>query len=213
MGRQLQQQEGAAPQVVITTPLLVGLSGPDPDGPKMSKSLGNYVGLAEPAGEQFGKLMSIPDTLLDTYAQHATGWPQSDVDAFVAARRDGSLHPNAAKRRVAAAVVDLYHGAGAGAAAEAEFDRVHKRHEAPSTVDEYPVDAASASPDGTVSLGRLLVASGLASSAREAQRFIASGAVRIDGEVAAGDAARTPQEWSGTLIQVGRRRWVRLVGP
>ncbi len=211
VGRQLQQQMDAAPQAVVTTPLLVGLNGPDVHGPKMSKSLDNYVGLTEPPEEQFGKLMSIPDTLLETYAQHATAWPQAEVEAFVAARRDGSLHPNAAKRRIAAAVADLYHGPGAGAAAEAEFDRVHKRHETPSEIPERSLAGTGLPTGADVSLAKVLTATGLASSGREAVRRIDEGGVRVDGEVVRENLARPVESWTGAVLQVGRRRWARLV--
>jgi tyrosyl-tRNA synthetase len=211
VGRQLQQQEDAAPQVVITTPLLVGVRGPDTDGPKMSKSLDNYVGLSEPAGTQFGKLMSIPDVLLPAYALHATGWPQSEVDGFVAALSDGSLHPNAAKRRVAAAVCDLYHGAGAGAAAEAEFDQVHKRHEMPSDISVFTLESVPGI-DGSsdVPLAKLLEASGLASSMRDANRTIRDGGVKVDGTVVSENVVRRADDWKGAVLQIGRRRWVRV---
>ena len=208
VGRQLQQQEGAVPQVVVTTPLLVGLSGPDGDGPKMSKSLGNYVGLSEPAETQFGKLMSIPDSLLETYAQHATAWPQPEVDAFVAALADGSLHPNLAKRRIAAAVADLYHGPGAGAAAEAEFDRVHKRHEIPSDVPVLSISQAGLPP--SFGLTSVLIAARLAKSGREAGRMVSEGSVRIDGTVTRDNVVRPADAWIGAVVQVGRRKWVRL---
>ncbi|HEY3830795.1 MAG TPA: tyrosine--tRNA ligase [Acidimicrobiia bacterium] len=211
VGRQLQQQEDTFPQVVVTTPLLVGLSGPDADGPKMSKSLGNYVGLSEPAETQFGKLMSIPDSLLETYAQHATGWAQPEVDGFVAALRDGSLHPNAAKRQIAAAVADLYHGTGAGAGAEAEFDRVHKRHEIPSDVPDCSLAAKGVGAGDEVALARVLTLTELAASGREAARRIEEGAVRIDGEVVRENVSRTAIAWTGIVLQVGRRKWVRLV--
>ena len=96
---------------------------------KMSKSLGNYVGIAEPPAEQFGKLMSIPDAVLPMYFQYATAWPpERDRRDDRRSSRSGALHPNAAKRLLGRTVVDLYHGAGAGAAAEAEFDRVFKEH-------------------------------------------------------------------------------------
>jgi tyrosyl-tRNA synthetase len=208
VGRQLQQQEDAPPQAVITTPLLVGLSGPDLDGPKMSKSLGNYVGLAEPADEQFGKLMSIPDTLLATYAQHATGWPQPEIDAFVAGLTDKTLHPNQAKRRIAAAVADLYHGPGAGAAAEAEFDRVHKQHETPTDMPTLSVGASGLA--GAVTLTVILTTAGLAKSGREAGRLLAEGGVRVDGEVARDNVSRPAEAWIGAVVQVGRRKWARI---
>ncbi|GIU87863.1 MAG: tyrosine--tRNA ligase [Acidimicrobiia bacterium] len=144
VGRHLQQQAGQRPQVVLTTPLLVGLDGEK----KMSKSLGNYVGIAEPAAEQFGKLMSIPDTALPMYLEHATGWGPDRVAEVLGALTGGSLHPNAAKRLLARTVVDLYHGAGAGARAEAEFDRVFKAHEAPSETARAPRGARHPAVEG-----------------------------------------------------------------
>ena len=207
MGRQLQAQEGREQQVVVTTPILVGLAGPGVDGPKMSKSLGNYVGLSEPANEQFGKLMSIPDALLDTYVQYATGWEQARIDEAIAARVAGTLHPNAAKRAMAAAVCDLYHGAGAGAAAEAEFDRVHKHHDAPTDMPEV---ALPADLGATVSAARLLVVTGLAASGREGARLVREGAVRIDGSIVDDSSELDVEALRGSTLQVGRRRWARL---
>ncbi len=207
MGRQLQKDEGQSQQVVITTPLLVGVNGPDLAGPKMSKSLGNYVGISEIATEQFGKIMSIPDALIDTYALHATGWTQSEVDAAVLARASGDVHPNFAKRSVARAVCDLYHGTDAGIAAEAEFDRVHKQHDQPAEMPEFEL---STTGDGDLSIVKVLVAAGLSASAREASRLVAEGAVKIDGIKVETDAARPQAELRGRVLQIGRRRWVRL---
>ena len=125
VGRQLQQQEGQEQQVVITTPLLEGLSG----GPKMSKSLGNSVGIAEPPAEQFGKLLSIPDELIPSYLQYATAWPQPQIDA---ARRRPRRGPARLRSRRSgcwpAPSCDLYHGPGAGEQAQADFDRVFRDH-------------------------------------------------------------------------------------
>src|SRR4051794_34735790 len=133
MGRQLQQRAGQEAQVVLTTPLLVGLDGDQ----KMSKSLGNYVGIAEAPGEQFGKIMSIPDPLLPMYFAHATAWAPDRIEEVTAELAAGSLHPNAAKRLVGRTVADLYHGPGAGDAAEAEFDRVHKDRAAPDEMPDF----------------------------------------------------------------------------
>src|SRR5262249_49578377 len=124
MARQLQEQVGQAPQVVLTMPLLVGLDGVK----KMSKSLGNYVGVAEAPGDQFGKLMSLPDPLMGAYFELATAWPKAEADAVAARVAAGDLRAVDAKRLLARTVVDLYHGAGTGEAAEAEFDRVFKAH-------------------------------------------------------------------------------------
>ncbi len=211
VGRQLQQQEGQEQQVVITTPLLEGISG----GPKMSKSLGNFVGLAEPPAEQFGKLMSIPDRLIPTYLQYATAWTQPLIDEAVAHMGDGTLGPRDAKRLLARTVCDLYHGAGAGDQAQSDFDRVFREHAAPREIPEVALaeTAADGASDGALRLSRLLTIAGLAASNREAVRRVAEGAVRVDAEVVTDDVVRAVPQWWGTTIQVGKRKWARIVTP
>jgi tyrosyl-tRNA synthetase len=212
VGRHLQEQEGQAPQVVLTTPLLPGLAG----GPKMSKSLGNYVGIAEPPEEQFGKLMSIPDELLPLYLEYTTAWPQARIDEVVGALESGALHPNAAKRLLGATVADLYHGPGAGERAEAHFDRLFKQHEAPERDSIPPFrPAASVFADGPVRLSRLLAAAGLVGSNREGVRKIGEGAVRKAGEVVEADLELGPDDLppDGVVLQVGRRKWALLLPP
>jgi tyrosyl-tRNA synthetase len=203
VGRQLQEQEGQAPQIVLTTPLLPGIGG----GPKMSKSLGNYVGIAEPGTEQFGKLMSIPDDLIPMYLQYATGWPQARIDEVVAQLRSGALHPNAAKRLLARTVVDLYHGAGAGEQAEAHFDRIHKDHALP---DDIEVTFELEEP---MAVSKLLVATQLAPSLREAKRQIAHKGVRLDNDVVEEDRTIDPAGLpaGGVVLSHGRRNHVRVV--
>jgi tyrosyl-tRNA synthetase len=208
MGREVQRAYGQEPQVVLTTPLIEGLDGVR----KMSKSLDNWVGLTESAERQFGKLMSIPDHLIAKYELLCTGLGPEDHARVVAGLDDGSIHPNAEKRRMARTIVDMYHGPGAGEAAEAGFDQVFKRHEAPQDVPEVvlPSDAVR---DGKVWLVRALVASGLAPSNAEARRAIVQGAVRIDGEQITDPELELPrEELSGKVLQVGRRRFVRIVG-
>jgi tyrosyl-tRNA synthetase len=197
LGRQVQEQAGQAPQVAITTPLLVGLDGTQ----KMSKSLGNYIGITEAPGEQFGKLMSLPDELMPSYFEHAAGLSYDDMRA---------LAPVEQKRALARAVVDLYHGDGAGTAAEAEFDRVFKAHDAPTDVPEHVLDVSEAR-DGRIALANVLRQAGLASSNKEGRRLITQGGVRRDGEVVEdADATMAPEELDGVTLQVGRRRWVRI---
>ena len=209
MGRTLQEQRGQEPQVVLTTPLLEGLDGRQ----KMSKSLGNYVGIAEPAGEQFGKLMSLPDACMPRYFQLTTGWHPDRVDEVTAALAAGDLRPVEAKRLLARTVVDLYHGAGAGDSAEAEFDRVFRSHAVPAEVAEHRLDPTEA-VDGRIRLAAVLRQAGLVPSNKEGARMIAQGAVRIDGEVATDpEATVVPAEVDGVVIQVGRRRWARIVAP
>jgi tyrosyl-tRNA synthetase len=207
VGRQLQEQEGQAPQVVLTTPLLPGISG----GPKMSKSLGNYVGIAEAPSEQFGKLMSIPDELLPLYLKYTTAWPQERIDDVVGRLGAGTLHPNEAKRLLGRTVVDLYHGAGVGASAEAHFDRLFVRHEAPAREAIETVFVL----ETPMALSRLVAATGLAGSNREGARQIAQGSVKIDGEPASDDTTVRPDgiPSEGIVLQVGKRRWALVVPP
>jgi tyrosyl-tRNA synthetase len=206
MGRHLQEQAGQDGQVVCTTPLLEGLDGVQ----KMSKSLGNAVGIAEPAGEQFGKLMSLSDDLLPRYLQLTTGWHPDRVDEVVGALRRGELGPLDAKRLLARTVVELYHGEGAGDAAEAEFDRVFRAREVPTDVSEHVLDTSECI-DGRIRIANVLRQAGLVVSNKEGRRLIQQGGVRRDGEVLADpDAAFAPAELDGALLQVGRRRWARL---
>ena len=206
VGRTLQEQEGQEPQVVLTTPLLEGTDGVQ----KMSKSLGNYIGITEPPAEQFGKVMSIPDSVLPQYLALATGWPPDRSEAEIAALASGAVHPNEAKRRLARTIVDLYHGPGAGEAAEAAFDRVYKAHEAPVDVPVFVLEPAQLM-DGRIRLARLLALAGLAKSNSEGRRKIGEGAVRLDGErVTDPDLELDPAGVDGHLVQVGRRSWRRI---
>jgi tyrosyl-tRNA synthetase len=173
----------------------------------MSKSLGNYVGIAEPGAEQFGKLMSIPDDLIPRYVQYATGWPQARIDDVVAQLASGALHPNAAKRLLARTVVDLYHGQGAGEHAEAQFDLLFKHHELPTDI------ARSYALDAPMRLSKLLVATTLAPSLREATRQIGAKAVKLDNVPVLEDLVVDPAELPapGAVLSHGRRNHVRVV--
>jgi len=206
MGRTLQEQEGQEGQVVLTLPLLEGLDGVQ----KMSKSLGNYVGITEPPGEQFGKLMSLPDPLMPRYFALATGWPPDRVEEATRALTTGELKAVDAKRLLARTVVDLYHGAGAGPAAETEFNRVFQTHQAPRDIPEFVLEPSRLEP-GPVRLAAVLHAAGLASSNKEGKRLIIQGGVRRDGQVVDDpDLAVPAPDLDGTVLQVGRRRWVRI---
>jgi tyrosyl-tRNA synthetase len=206
VGRDLQRDAGQDPQVALTMPLLEGLDGVQ----KMSQSLGNYVGIAEPADEQYGKLMSMPDGLIIRYLGLTTGLDAAEVDAIGAGMADGSLPAVEAKRRLSREIVDRYHGEGEGAAAEARFDRVHRDRELPRDVPETPIPA-EALEGGRIWLPRLLVALGRAASNGEARRLVEQGGVRLDGEVV-DDPSREmpPEELRGRVLQVGRRWFARL---
>jgi tyrosyl-tRNA synthetase len=204
MGRDLQKQAGQEQQVVLTTPLLVGLDGEQ----KMSKSLGNYVGIAEAPSEQFGKIMSIPDAQMPNYFQYATDWTPEQIADVLGKLVSGDLKPNEAKRMLARAVVDLYHGPGAGDAAEAEFNRVFKDHAAPDDVPEKHVEH----PDGGGGrrLSEWVVLLGLASSRREAGRAIKAGAIKLEGVPQTEDREYSGAELHGQALQNGKRKWARL---
>lgn len=207
VGRTLQRDEGQPPQIVLTTPLLEGTDGVQ----KMSKSLGNYIGITEPPAEMFGKLMRVPDELMPRYFALTTGWHPDEVETTVERLRSGDLAPNPAKRLLARTVVDLYHGDAAGDEAEAEFDRVFKDHAAPSDVPEFRVPADIVE-DGRVWLPRLLGAAGLVPSNKEGRRKIEQGGVRLDGErVTDPDLELPVAELDGRLVQVGRRAWARII--
>ena len=206
VGRELQRAWGQEPQLVLTVPLLEGLDGVQ----KMSQSLGNYVGITEAADEIFGKLMRIPDELIAKYLRLCTGSPPGEVDRIEAGLADGALKPNEEKRRMARAVVDLYHGPGAGDRAEDGFNRVHRDRELPEVVPDVtiPDEAVEA---GVVWLPRLLVALGLASSNGDARRRIEQGGVRLNDEPLTDPAYEAaPEAFAGKILQVGRRWFGRL---
>ena len=207
MGREVQRAYGQEPQAVVTFPLIEGLDGVR----KMSKSFDNYVGLTEPAEEMFGKLMSIPDALIAKYELLCTDLGPEDNIRVVAGLGDGSIHPNAEKRRLARTIVDLYHGAGSGDTAEAAFDLVFKQHDVPQDLPEVAL-SGDLVLDGKVWLPKVLVAAGLASSNGEARRAIEQGGVRLDGEpVVDPEAELAVEAIVGAVLQVGRRRFARVV--
>jgi tyrosyl-tRNA synthetase len=209
VGRDIQRAHGQDPQVAFTMPLLPGTDGVR----KMSKSLENHVGLTEPPEEQFGKVMSIPDDAMATWFRLSTDLEPSELDAIEAGLADGSLRPDLAKRRLASEIVRLYHGADSARDAEARFDLVHRQHDIPDEVpeEELPADAVR---DGSVWLPRLLALTGLAASNAEARRLIEQGGVRIDGrQIDDSDAELAPSDLEGRVLQVGRRRFLRLSRP
>ncbi len=200
IGRHYQRELGQPPQVCAMVPLLVGLDGVQ----KMSKSLGNYVGVSEPPETQFGKLMSLPDALIPTYARYAAFRSQESVEAL---RRDLESQPqNAmnAKKQLAYEIAERYHGAEGAARARAYFERPVQRKEFPDDVPESIVNTS------TPLISSVLVRSGLAGSKREAERLIKGGGVRIEGIVIADPHAEW-QWWAEPVrVSVGARRFARV---
>ena len=202
VGRVLQRGAGQPPQAVLTVPLLVGIDGVE----KMGKSLGNSVGLDEPAEEQFGKLMRIPDDVVGLYATLCTTMHPDQVSELEGQVAAGGKSANEAKRRVAGAIVALYHGSEAAGLAEDRFNRIFRDRE---LQDDAPVFATELGE--VVHLPGLMIAAGLADTSSAARRLIDAGAVRIDGNPVAPRTYDVPRAGlSGRLLAAGKRKVVRV---
>lgn len=194
-GREVQESFGVAPQSILTLPILPGTDGVR----KMSKTYGNYVGVSDDPDEMFGRLMSIPDSVLGLYFELLLSEPLN-----------ADRHQGDAKRELARRLVDRFAGPGRGAQAEARFDAVHKRREIPDEVEPAALEASS--PDDDVHVPAVL-ASAFGVSRSEARRLLAQGAVRIDGEPLAAEPLDLPAgDLAGAVIQLGKRRFRRLDG-
>ncbi|HEU5251067.1 MAG TPA: tyrosine--tRNA ligase, partial [Thermoanaerobaculia bacterium] len=205
LGRDLMREEGLEPQIVLTMPLLVGTDGVE----KMSKSLGNAIGIEEPPSEIYGKLMSIPDRVMWNYFELLTDLPQEEIAARRRGIDEGRANPRDVKAELARRITTEFHGADAAARAEDDFRRAFSKGELP---DEIETREATAGESGTAA--RALVAVGLAASMREARRKIAEGALRVYGADGAPREVRDPDERLAspdpTVLRLGRR-FVRIV--
>lgn len=205
VGRDLQREYGQEPQVALMMPLLVGLDGVN----KMSKSLGNYIGINEPPAEIYGKTMSIPDRLMIPYFELTTELPMEEVRRLETGLAQGTLHPRDVKRRLAREIVTLYHGFQAAKEAEEHFDRLFLKKDVPEDAPEVLLEHTDLGEAGRVWIVRLLVRCGLAKSNGEARRLVEQGGVKLDGAtVVEPDSEVTPVD--GSVVQVGKRRFVRL---
>jgi len=204
MGRDLQEQFGQEPQIAMFMPLLVGLDGVQ----KMSKSLGNYVGITEPPNDMFGKVMSIPDNLMLQYFELCTDVPMAEVREVEARLASGKLHPMDVKKRLAREIVTIYHGAEAAQAAQAEFERVFSARELPSEIP-YRIILTSDLQNGRIWAPRLLTVTGTAASNSEARRLIAGGAVSLDGQKVTDPNAEVEVK-EGQVLKVGKLRFARI---
>jgi tyrosyl-tRNA synthetase len=193
-GRDVQESFGVPPQSVLTMPILPGTDGVR----RMGKSLGNYVGVTDPPEEMFGKLMSIPDDVMGQYYQLLLYEPL-----------DEGLHPGEAKRELARRIVSRFHSEEAAREAEERFDQVHVRREAP---DEMPEVRAEPGEGGEVHMPAL-IAQAFGVSSSEARRLLGQGGVKVDGEVLDGGRLDVPVgDLDGKVLQVGKRRFARVVG-
>ena len=201
VGRDLQEMEGQRPQQCFLMPMLPGTDGVQ----KMSKSLGNYIGIDEPAREIFGKTMSLPDNLLPLFYEYLTDVPDSDLAEIAQAVESGSANPMDIKKRLAHDLVTQFHGSAGAQDAQGYFERTVQSGETP---DDIPTLVVSAGDADAQRLSDLIVETGFAASSGEARRLINQGAVRLD------DRQITQNVPASSLVsgvlRVGRRRFVRL---
>ena len=201
VGRELQKHYGQAPQVVITMPILEGLDGVQ----KMSKSLGNYIGINEPADEMFGKLMSISDELMWRYFELLSFRPLAEIARWREDAARGAVNPRDVKFRLAEELIARFHDKAGAERARETFIARFQKGALPDDIPEVNVQARGAG----LGIAVMLKEAGLAKSTSEAMRLIAQGGVRIDGE-RADDAAREFAAGSTVLVQVGKRRFAKV---
>ncbi len=199
LGRELQKVMGQPPQCVMTLPLIEGLDGVQ----KMSKSLNNYVGVAEPAREMYGKLMSVPDNLMWKYFEYILCWPQDKVQAMHAQVANGELHPRAAKDMLGQAVVARFIGEDEAKHASEEFTRIFAQKELPDEIPEVVV------PADEIGLLALMVHAGLVKSNGDARRLVTQGAVKINDEKVSDPRMQIVPE-DGMVIRSGKRGFAQV---
>jgi len=204
-GRQLQEEFSQEPQVVLTLPILVGTDGTN----RMSKSLGNYIGIAEPPDQIYGKTMSIPDNQIFHYFELATDVPATELEKIQAALSDKNKNPMELKKQLAYTLVRMYYGEGEAKKARDGFLRVFSKKEIPEDVPVFPLPAGE---DG-MPIIKLLTESGLVVSAGEARRLIEQGAVELDSERISDIQYRVPARFwkEEKILRVGKRRFLRLI--
>ena len=200
MGRHLQGEEGMPEQTIITMPILEGLDGVQ----KMSKSLGNYIGISEAPSEMYGKAMSIPDELMMRYFMLVTDMSIEEQEQLSQDLESGAAHPRDVKMKLAHTIVRLYHGEEAANFGQEEFVRVFQKHAMPTDIPEYKV----AITEEPVFVPQLLSDAGLTASNGEARRSIKAGAFKIDGEKCNEEHIVLKD---GMVLQVGKRKFIKIV--
>ena len=206
VGRELQGMMGQTPQQCFLMPILVGTDGVQ----KMSKSLDNYIALEESPQEMYGKVMSLPDSLILQYYEYLTDVPNADLAAMGQAMASDSANPMDFKKGLARSITATFHDTAAASGAEAQFEQVVQRRDLPDDIPECRLaDVAE------LSINQLLVRTELVASASEARRLVSQGAVEIihsSGDRATVAAGGLPDLAAGDVVRAGRRRFVRLVG-
>jgi len=208
VGRDLQSIVGQPPQQVFLAPILIGTDGSQ----KMSKSLGNYIGVAEPPEEIYGKVMSIPDSLILHYFELVTDIPDQELEEFRQGLSRHTVNPMTLKKRLAREIVTQLYSQKAAAEAEEHFTKVFQKKEVPEEIAEYRLSFSELAPQVTepwnIDISRLLASTGLVKSRSEAHRLIEQGGVEVDGEKVTNYI--TPVK-SGSIIKVGKRRFAKVI--
>lgn len=204
VGRTIQKEFGQEPQIALTMPILEGLDGVQ----KMSKSLGNYVGINESPREMYGKIMSLPDELMLRYYELVTRVSLEEIRAIDQGMKDGSLHPRDIKMRLGREIVTMYHGETASQEAEREFLNVFQRKELPDEMPEFSI-SQNELENGRMWLPKLLVRLKLAPSTSEARRLITQGAVEVN-QQRVDDPDASVALADNLVVRAGRRRFARV---
>uniref|UniRef100_UPI0040559EB2 tyrosine--tRNA ligase n=1 Tax=Candidatus Electronema sp. TaxID=2698783 RepID=UPI0040559EB2 len=202
MGRELQRSRGMEPQVILTTPLLEGLDGVN----KMSKSLGNYIGITEPPEQIFGKVMSVSDELMFRWYELLSDLSLGEIADLKKGMAEGWLHPKAVKVRLAKELVARFHDQTAADEAEKNFEQIFARHQLPDEIPEKTLPAQ----EQPVALPWLLKEAGLVDSTSEGRRMIQQNAVTVNGEKAADVNLQLPASGEA-LLKVGKRRFCKVI--
>jgi len=205
VARALQEDHGLEPEVILAMPLLEGLDGVQ----KMSKSLGNYIGVTDPPQEMFGKIMSIPDNLMLKYFELLTNCSSSELDSIKNDLDSGQLHPRNAKVRLAQQIVKQYRGEGAAEQAAKEFDRVFRDKDLPADLPVFRLSSLELKA-GKIWIVKLLYQSALVASKSEAQRMIKQGAVELDQEKIMDASLDVPVK-DGSVLQIGKRKFLKIL--
>jgi len=207
MGRTLQPSYDKPAQTVLTMPILVGTDGTE----KMSKSLGNHIGVTESVAEMFGKTMSIPDEAMPEWFRLASGLSHDERESHIARLSSGEMSPNETKRLLARRVVERFHGAEAGVEAEQRFNTIFQKGGIPDDVPELAAADIVANEDGKIFLPGFLVEHLGIASGSEARRVIQQGGVKFDGEAIPVDTLEIdPAQLHGVVLQVGKRKFLRI---
>jgi tyrosyl-tRNA synthetase len=203
MAREIQRSYGQDPQVIMTLPLLEGTDGVE----KMSKSLGNYIGITERPEDIYGKTMSIPDGLILKYFELVSSKAPSEVEAIALRLKDPATNPSHVKRELAVDLVTQFHGAEAAQKAQAHFDRIHVQHDAPESIEQVQIEGGA---DG-LWIVKALTESGLCRTSSDARRLVGQGGVSVDGEKVTDVELRLVPRKGSYTIRAGKRKFVDVI--